>query len=158
MTGIAIPDELEKKSATERKEGYWIEYFRYRVSAKETTRFTLRSRIMKLSRIALGGLLALGFIGLSAEAVQAQSFRRGFPTPHPVYVAPTPRFTTPYYAPVYTPPVYVQPSYGYTNPFPTYTPYVPGYAQYNSRYDYSYGNYPFNNNFSYGFSFGSNFR
>ena len=109
---------------------------------------------MTLSRIAFGGLLALGFIGLSGDAVQAQTYRHGYPAPRPVYVAPAPRFSTPYYVPVYTPPVVVQPSYGYTNPFPTYTPYVPGYAQYGQRYDYSYSNYPFNSNYSYGFSFG----
>jgi len=73
---------------------------------------------MSLSRVVLGGLLALGIVGLSADAAQAQyygannynnRFGGGGGRYYPSYSAPrqvynSPRYDyTPYYAPTYYP-------------------------------------------------------
>jgi len=105
---------------------------------------------MKLSRVLLGGLLALGFIGLSADVAQAQyrgGYGGGYYNPRPVYLAPSYGYGySPYYRSVYSPPVVIRPSYNSFQPYP-------GYSDYNSRFNSGY--YPYGGSgFSLGFSFG----
>ncbi len=114
----------------------------------------LRSLIMSISRLVLGGLLALGMVGLSADAAQAQNYHRGgynhgyggrsyhpqsaYYSPHRVYASPT------YYS------AYSSPYYGQNYYSPSY---------YNSGYgsnSYRYGGYP-QQGFSFNFGY-NNFR
>lgn len=107
---------------------------------------------MSISRLLLGGLLALGIVGLSADAAHAQHYRGntrlGF---YRNYTAIPAR------------PVYVEPNhgYGYISPYmigPSYTSYNLLYSPPISRSYYNYGytsQYAYN---PYGYGDGSGYQ
>ena len=111
---------------------------------------------MSFSRVLLGGFLALGIVGLSADAAQAQYYRGntrlGF---YRDYTAIPAR------------PVYVEPNYGYgyISPYqigPSYTSYNLLYSPPISRSYYNYGYtsqhayhpYGYPSGYSYGYFYG----
>ena len=116
---------------------------------------------MTLSRAVLGGLFALGIIGLSADSAQAQYFRSGgyhgiyrdyipIPTILPQTLYGYPIYGNGFGSAYYAPQPYYGPRY-YQGVAPSY---------FNFNYNSAYGANPYSGSagYNYGFRFGNYYR